>query len=188
MTLDPTGPILVRKTEKRLVRKRIDDAAISADYVRRALDYDPTTGVFIWRAPSRKDVIGKQAGKRRRDGYVVLSFWSRYYLAHRVAWLYVYGRWPENCIDHINGEPSDNRIANLREATHAENIANRPKQSNNRSGRKGVAFHARSGRWVAQIAKNGAKHHLGYFKTRDLAAEAYAKAARDLHGDFARVE
>lgn len=91
--------------------------------------------------------------------------------------------WP--LIDHINGDGLDNRRANLRQATHAENMRNRRIGSNNTSGFKGVSLHKASGRWVAQICADNVRHHLGYHDTPTEAAIAYDAAARELHGEFA---
>ncbi len=88
-------------------------------------------------------------------------------------------------VDHINGDGTDNRRANLRAATHAQNMRNRKKHKNNTSGFKGVS--PMRGKWRAQIRFEGRKHHLGIFDSPEEAAEAYDEAARRLHGEFART-
>jgi hypothetical protein len=97
-----------------------------------------------------------------------------------------YGRWPENQLDHINMERSDNRIENLREATHGENMWNSRAQRNNSHGSKGGAWDAQKKRWFARIMIRGKRIRLGRFRTREEAAEAYALAAEKMAGEFAR--
>jgi hypothetical protein len=96
---------------------------------------------------------------------------------------------PDNkpCLDHINGDIRDNRVENLRWASKSENGMNRSKQKNNASGYKGVYWNRGSNKWRAYIKRDGKDHHLGYFKTAEEAAEAYNKAAIELHGEFARI-
>jgi len=103
-----------------------------------------------------------------------------------LAWLFVHGFDPPQQIDHINGIRDDNRIANLRLATVAENSQNVGKQSNNKSGFKGVHWHARGKKFRAQIMANGKSKSLGLFHTAAEAAAAYDIAAAELHGEFAR--
>lgn len=93
--------------------------------------------------------------------------------------------WP--LVDHINGNSLDNRRANLRPATNAENMRNRRRQRNNTSGFKGVSFHKAMGKWRAQISLEGRRRHLSYHATVDDAARAYDVAALDLHGEFATL-
>ena len=114
---------------------------------------------------------------------------GRRYLAHRLAWFYVYGEWPRKGLDHINRDRLDNRIANLREADHAQNVQNRGPMSNNKSGFKGVFFNPRHTQpWQAQITARGQYFNLGRYATAEEAHEAYKEAAARLHGEFARTE
>lgn len=89
--------------------------------------------------------------------------------------------------DHINRDPLDNRRSNLRLATRSENARNRNAQSNNVSGYKGVGWHKRSRKWRAFITLNRKQRHIGHFDKAEDAARAYDKAARELHGEFARL-
>ena len=91
------------------------------------------------------------------------------------------------CVDHINGNKLDNRRENLRACTHAENMRNRAMHKSNKAGVKGVYFDARRGLYRAQIRSHGVKHSLGYFGAPGDAAAAYAKAASQMHGEFARL-
>ena len=109
---------------------------LTAEDVRRELNYDPETGEFTRKTSFFKTRIGERAGSiSKSTGYVVIAVCGAQYLAHRLAWLYVYGCWPSLHIDHINGEKTDNRIANLREATNGENMQNqRRARSNSKTG------------------------------------------------------
>lgn len=105
-------------------------------------------------------------------------------MAHRVIWAIHYGEWPENEVDHINGNKTDNRIENLRIATPSENRCNRGKQRNNTSGYKGVYFNKRSNSWYAEIRKSGIKKYLGSAKTPEEAHKIYVANLVNYHGSF----
>lgn len=102
-----------------------------------------------------------------------------------MAWLYVYGEWPDFEIDHINGDAHDNRICNLRRATHQQNMANSKVRAHNASGLKGVQRHTLSRKWRARIQVSGRTIHIGLFDTKEEAHEAYMRAARFHFGEFA---
>jgi hypothetical protein len=106
----------------------------------------------------------------------------RAYYAHRLAWLHVHGRHPDGHIDHINGDKTDNRIANLRECSAGENIRNQPCRA--ACGFKGVRPNKK--RWSARIRVNNRKYHLGTFDTPEEAGAAYDEACLRLHGEFGR--
>lgn len=162
------------------------------DYLRQRLDYDPDTGSLTWCFCDARPSCwnARYAGKSAfagtdKDGYRKGKVDGASYFAHRVAFAIFHGYWPSETIDHINGEKSDNRIANLREASRSQNQQNRPKQKNNTSGFKGVTRH-RSG-WMAKIKLNGKTHYVGLYSTPELASVAYDVAAKTMHGDFARI-
>jgi HNH endonuclease len=158
---------------------------VTAERLRELLNYDPETGVFTWRlADGRLVTGGDVAGTRHSRGYIVISVGGRRYFAHRLAWLYVTGAWPTHHIDHVNGVAHDNRIANLREATPAQNTRNGKLHRDNKSGLKGVS---RAGNhWRATIGIGRRTVHLGCFKTPEAAHAAYCVAARKHHGEFHR--
>lgn len=150
---------------------------LSAERARDIFAYDPLTGAFTHRCGPR---IGRPAGSTNALGYVCLSNRANRWLAHRVAWLMVHGNWPANLIDHVNGDPSDNRIENLREADKRLNAENRRHaQSNNSSGMLGVKH--QHGKYQAVIRGAGVTTHLGTFDTPDEAHQAYLTAKRELH-------
>jgi hypothetical protein len=164
---------------------------LTAEYLREVLDYDPETGVFRWRrAVARNTKAGQEAGVSypQKGGVMRRRIGVGYgrYLAHRLAWLYVHGEWPAGEIDHVNGDPLDNRIVNLRPATRSQQMLNR--RVMNTSGYKGVSYWEARGKWRAQIRFNGRNKTLGYFLTVEEAAEAYLFAALEHHGDFARFQ
>lgn len=148
---------------------------LTAEELRKSLNYDPTTGVF------RRVSSGKIAGCSTR-GYLSISVLNVEYRAHRLAWLYVYECWPSGQLDHVNGIKDDNRIANLREATVTENQQNARIRKDNTTGFKGVfAF---QGKYRTQIKINGRQTYLGQFDTAEEAHAAYCKAAKEKFGEF----
>lgn len=164
---------------------------LTAQYVRDLFDYDPETGELnrrIYR-PGRKGsnstLAGNLSGTRR---YSAISIDGRFYQAHRLIWLVVTGEWPKEHIDHIDGNGANNRWANLREATHSQNLCNTPLRKTNQSGYKGVIFFKPKQKWRASLQLKGKTHHLGYFETPQEASAAYQRAAVELHGQFARFD
>jgi hypothetical protein len=119
------------------------------------------------------------------NGYLECSLDSKRYYLHRLAWFYVYKVWPSDNIDHINGNKSDNRLVNLRQATQSQNMHNRNKYKNNTSGYKGVTWHKQYKKWNAQITYNNKLINLGFFDCPVEAHKAYCKAADKMHKEFA---
>lgn len=160
------------------------------DRLRELLDYDLDTGIFRWRLRRGPATAGAVAGAlmRRPSGaaHRVIRIDGRLYYAHRLAWMHTYGVWPTEDIDHINSDGTDNRLGNLRLASRSENSTNKGVQRNNRSGRKGVSWHARAGRWQACIGVNGRTICLGLFNSVEEAHAAYMRAATEHFGEFAR--
>ena len=155
---------------------------MTQDEVKKILSYNPETGLFHWKIkPCKRFPAGMQAGSNV-DGYTRIHTKGQSYAAHRLAWLYIYGEEPANNIDHINGNPSDNRIANLRQATQMENAQNRRRpQKNNSHGILGVTYDPKKKLWRARIGINGIRKYIGKFKTQEQAAPAYLEAKRAMH-------
>jgi hypothetical protein len=146
--------------------------------------YDPLTGVFTWKANRRSGRVGERCGWIGAFGYWRLCLDNREYSAARVAWFYMTGSWPHEETDHINRVRSDDRFANLREATRSQNGAN---CRGRREGLKGAYFHRTKKKWKAQIGICGKHFHIGYFDTEREAHEAFVNASRKLRGEFARA-
>jgi hypothetical protein len=154
---------------------------LTQERLKELLSYDPETGIFINLKSRGTAKIGSVAGCKNR-GYVCIRINSKSYLAHRLAWLYVHGNFPEKYLDHMNEIRDDNRIINLRLATNQENQHNRSSaNSDSASGYLGVGWHKQYGKWMTRIQLNGRRKHLGFFNTAEEASEAYLAAKRDLH-------
>lgn len=148
----------------------IPNSEISRDDLIARLAYDPATGVFRWRNS------GKEAGCVWGDRpYRRIMLNKLSYGAHRLAWLYVYGKWPDGEIDHINGIHDDNRICNLRDVTKTGNARNRRLRADNTHGAPGVYLNRETGRWYAQCCHGGKNRHLGSFPDFESAAAARRK-------------
>jgi hypothetical protein len=158
----------IGKYEKRL---RLED-------VLDLLDYDPLTGIFTWRVSYRSRKAGSVAGFKLTHGYIGINIRGERYRAHRLAWLIHTGAWPTSEIDHIDGDPANNAIVNLREATRTENSRNR--------GQTGYHLrpHNKTNPYYAKICVNGKNIHIGYFPTPELARAAYEAASLKYFGKF----
>lgn len=148
-----------------------------------ALIYDAVSGNFAWNIKAGvRFNIGTIAGYVTGRGYRAIKYNGKTYAAHRLAWLYYYGRWPKYEIDHMNGNKLDNRIANLRDVPHIENTHNRVEHRNGKL--IGIYFNKAARLWHARISVKGRVVSLGYYKTADTAYEAYRKAAKEVgYGD-----
>ena len=155
-------------------------------YVQDCLHYEPETGVFTWRMKTTRTKIGAVAGASSGgNGYVRITLAKTSYKAHRLAWFYVYGKWPEKHLDHINHNRADNRLANLREVSVQENMRNMGKRKNSACQYKGVTpLTQDKTRFVAQIRYDGKQRRLGIFSSQEEAHQAYCAAAREHFGDF----
>jgi hypothetical protein len=144
------------------------------------LIYFPEEGYFI-RLP-----LGNVTGFNR-NGYVIIGIKNREYRAHRLAWLYVYGAMPNNFIDHINGDKTDNRIANLREATKSQNGFNVGIKSTNKSGYKNVSWNKEKMKWKVALRVNGKQKHMGYFDDLEFAGMVASESRDKFHKEFAKL-
>ena len=154
--------------------------------LKAALHYDPATGVFTWRssAGQRRVQIGAVAGSVKATGYRELCVNGQCYVAHRLAWLYMTGRWPTADIDHRNRSRDDNRFHNLREATRMQNGQNRKPRAGSASGFTGVS--RSGGKWCAVIMVAGRQRMLGRFDDLELAKAARVAAERQQFTHAAR--
>lgn len=165
------------------------------------LTYNEETGEFHRRERPRSDFssdrnygifaaryAGKKAGHSMKNGYVQIRLDGRLYFAHRLAFLYVHGFMPKE-VDHINGDPSNNRISNLRAATREQNNRNCRSSLGSTSKYLGVCFarNLKRKQWVAQISPNREHIVIGRYETEDEAAIAYNEKAKEYFGEFARI-
>lgn len=143
---------------------------LTQDRLKQLLEYNPDTGGFRWVVTKGRAKAGAWAGATDAYGYRVIRIDGVLYKAHRLAWLYTHGKWPEGLVDHINRVPGDNRLRNLREVTQSENMHNAAR--NTKSGVPGVRWRAERNKWVAQI-RVGYRHHvIGSFACKDEAIRA----------------
>lgn len=182
-----------------LPTRRRNETSVS---LRALLDYNSETGLMYWKTrpaemfKSSQQVAHAASWNSRFSGKLAFTAFDAYgyrigaifnvlHKAHRVAFAIHYGRWPVEQIDHVNGDPADNRIVNIREATNKENQRNRGIRSTNTSGCTGVCWHKLSGKWHARAqGSDGSGKHLGLFDSFDdavAAREAYASVA---YGQF----
>lgn len=162
---------------------------LSHERLLELLHYDPLTGWFTWRVRRNQMAeVGDRAGYINTEtGYRVINIGHKLFLAHRLAWFYVTGRWPAVDIDHERGERDDNRWSKLREATRVENMQNlQGPHRDNKSGFLGVA--PAKNRWAAYIRADGKNRYLGSFKTPELAHAAYLAAKAKLHPASTLIE
>lgn len=157
---------------------------LTALQVRSLLSYDAKSGIFVWKMDHAKSKAGDRAGRIDGGGYRGIYILGYTYHAHRLAWLYENGRWPERNIDHINGIKDDDRIENLRDVPESTNIQNQTRpHANGSSGFLGVSKYGK--KWRAEINKKvnnvRKKIRLGIFEDPKDAHEAYVKAKRRLH-------
>jgi HNH endonuclease/AP2 domain len=150
---------------------------LSQEKLKELFSYDPETGKFE---------SNQKSGKRRKGflhpkGYVMYGIEKKAYLAHRLAWLYVYGEMPSLYIDHINRVKNDNRISNLRLVNHAENGQNRNVSITSKSKVKGVYWNKNSKKWLAYITFQKKKRYLGGFDSLEDAKAAYGNEAARIH-------
>lgn len=156
--------------------------ALTAEKLRSVLSYEPNTGIFTWSAQVSRNVKpGTQIDPMRNHGhYVQAQIDGTLYYTHRLAWLYTHGAWPLGMIDHIDGNKTNNSIANLRDVNTSKNGQNQRKaMSHNKCGVLGVGVVG--SRFRALINDSGKQLYLGTFDTPEEAHETYLTAKRKLH-------
>lgn len=160
----------------------IDSIPLSAEKARELFIYDADAGTFC-----RRKTL-KQVGSDDMYGYKTVRIGKKSYKLHRLAWLYVYGKWPNGDIDHINGVRDDNRIANLRDVDRGTNLQNQRVPKNNKStGVMGV-YPSRGCRFTAALSINNRKRSLGTFDTLQQAQQAYIAAKQAMHPGYVTPE
>lgn len=157
---------------------------LTQETLKGILHYNPDTGLFTWLVDSGNNKLkGTIAGTKRLDGYVQIRYKSKFYLAHRLAVLYMEGVIPEY-VDHKDHVRDNNRWNNLRQCTASQNSMNISITSSNTSGFKGVSFHKEKRKWRGTLGFQGKQYHCGYWDTPEQAAEAVKLKRVELHGEF----
>lgn len=159
---------------------------ISQERLKEVLDYNPCTGIFTWmiRIGARAN-IGVKPGTVDNGGYLKIVINGQAFMAHRLAWIYVYGGDISSSeVDHINGDRLDNRIENLRLANRNENSWNQKIKASNTSGVKGVSWDKTAKKWRAQCMVNGVKCFIGRFNSISDAERAVVSFREKFHGKF----
>lgn len=159
---------------------------ITQQYLKSILYYDPETGLFYWICNRPKVKSGSIAGGMDELGYIKIKIDGKKYRAHRLAILYMTGKWPPNDTDHEDLNRANNKWENIRPATKSQNFGNQRKYSNNKSGIKGVCWDKDANKWLAQIQVKNKKIKLGRYNDIEDAGKAYTEAAIKYFGEFAR--
>jgi len=161
-------------------RRKVPSTELTWSRLLEVINYNPKTGVFIWKKYHSGIRIGKEAGALLNNKYRRISIDGFSYLSHRLAWMYVHKEFPKCDIDHINGNGLDNRIVNLRLATRSQNLIHSERWGPSR----GIYFNKNKKKWHARIHVNGRVISLGYHRLKKNALISYQESATIYHGKF----
>jgi hypothetical protein len=159
------------------------DKILTQERLKELLSYDPISGVFTRKIKHKRCNVGDIVGVGQRNKYLQCSIDNKLYKLHRLAWLYMYDCWPSDQIDHVDHNPRNNAIANLRDVSSAQNHQNRARKTKSASGYLGVTWHKRDRRWQAYIEIKGKSIHLGQYIDLDDAIVARKRAEMIYHLD-----
>ncbi len=179
-----------KKTKKRRLKSILNDKSIlTCEVLKENLHYDTHTGIFTWVKKKSRVRVGKRAGYITKKGYRSVEINGKAYPCHRLAWLYMTGKFPEKQVDHINHIKDDNRWCNLREVTNQENQMNTPIRLDNTSGVTGVYWKKENSKWSACIRFDGKLNHLGYFLLKEdaIASRKEAEIKYGFHENHGKV-
>lgn len=158
---------------------------ITQELLRDVFYYE--NGNLYWNISKPKVKKGNKAGHRRKDGYVQVRLNGKLYLVHRLVFLYHHGHLPP-VLDHIDGNPTNNKIENIRKASTVENMRNRKINKNNTSTVKNVYFHKPSQKWQARLRVDGVNKSAGYYDTIEEAEKVIRQKRIEYYKEFARHE
>jgi len=158
---------------------------ITKEYLKLILDYNSDTGIFTWKFNKSKRVKAGDSAGWLYNGYRQIEINNKQYKAHRLAWLYVNGEMPTNLIDHIDGNRSNNKISNLREATYQTNSENYKTPKTNKSGVKNVSWYKNLNKWVVSISIKKIKKTIGYFDDLEFAELVAIETRNKYRQEFA---
>jgi HNH endonuclease len=158
---------------------------LTAKRLREILHYDPETGIFLWRVAMYQKVQPGDLAGTFSHGYWQIGIDYKQYRAHRLAWLYMTGRWPRKNIDHKDKDRAHNAWANLREATHSQNSINMNVRRDSKSKKTGVDWRPAKGKWRARITVGGVTFCLGHYVDFEPAKAARIAAEVKYFGEFA---
>ena len=160
----------------------MSEDTLTQDLIKEIFDYDPEIGILYNRiSRSSRAVKNLPSGSMNSKGYLQVSINCKLYYVHRIIWLYVYGEFPPDQIDHINQVCTDNKILNLRAVTKRENHLNQSMYKNNTSGFTGVSWSKHFSKWHAHIQVKRKHKNLGYFINKEDAIKAREKANIKYH-------
>lgn len=164
-------------------RARLEQSTLSQQLLKTILHYNPETGDFTWlQRASRRVLSGSLAGRTDSRGYRRIRILGGDFRAHRLAWLYVYGEWPAEPLDHVDGNQANNAITNLRLGSNGINQQNiRRPQRNNKAGFLGVCKRSDSNTYRACVSIGGKSRCFGGYQTPEEAHAAYLEKKRQLH-------
>ena len=158
---------------------------LTQEYLKSILHYNQDTGVFTWKVSKAQRIKSGDVAGWVHNGYTEIEINNKKYKAHRLAWLYVNGEIPKKLIDHIDGNRSNNKISNLREATHQTNSENYKMPRTNKSGVKNVSWYKNFNKWVVSISVKKTKKTIGYFDDLEFAELVAIEARNKYRGEFA---
>lgn len=154
------------------------------DELIKNLHYCPDSGELWWSVPAPKRSMDKPAGSKNGRGYIHIQFNGKKYKAHRIVFYMHHGHLPKE-IDHIDGDPANNRIANLRAASRSGNMRNTTLSKRNTSGAKGVSWNPQHKKWQSRLRAGGSEKHIGYYTDFFEACCAIHSARNRYHGEYA---
>jgi len=163
---------------------------ITQSELKELLDYNPETGIFVWKTHLKQSnkYEGDSAGCLSGGGYIAIQIKGVRHYGHRLAWLYVYGKFPDKELDHINRDKADNRISNLREVTRSENMQNVGLRKDNTSGESNISYRKDRNKYRAFVTENNKYKSLGHFETIEEAKTALDNYNSEEYWDEARID